>query len=216
MVYISNLYSCQHFFGIFVGKAVYINRHAQSARTRSKIAAHRRGREISPGIGRRTGAGRLPEPFAIHPGRHHRKIIARGYFPFQGPGFAAASNWNRDYLLPSNPAEVREKLNLFATMWSPTLAWLDNTYSAFSASASTIGILATAALFAAGLVVGFRRVSHASHMRITWLLLYVANWFILPKYEPCGWIGLGLLTAAASISEEPASEMLPAPATLRA
>lgn len=122
----------------------------------------------------------------------------------------------RDYLLPSNPAEVREKLNLFATMWSPTLAWLDNTYSAFSASASTIGILATAALFAAGLVVGFRRVSHASHMRITWLLLYVANWFILPKYEPCGWIGLGLLTAAASISEEPASEMLPAPATLRA
>ena len=93
MVYIFNLYSCQHFFGIFVGKAVYMNRHAQSARTRSKIAAHRRGREISPRIGCRTGAGRLPEPFAIHPGRHHRKIIARGYFPFQGPGFAAASNW---------------------------------------------------------------------------------------------------------------------------
>lgn len=95
MVYIFNLYLCQHFFGFFGGKAVYMNRHAQSARTRSKITAHRRGREISPGIGRRAGAGRLPEPFTIHPGRHHRKIIARRHFSSQGTGFAAASNWKK-------------------------------------------------------------------------------------------------------------------------
>ena len=93
MVYRFNLYSCQYFFGFFNGKEVYMRRHAQSARTRSKIAAHCRGREISPGIGRRAGAGRLPEPFAIHPGRHHRKIIARRHFALQGTGFAAASNW---------------------------------------------------------------------------------------------------------------------------
>ena len=83
------------FLVFFTGKAVYMKRHAQSARTRSKSTAHRRGREISPGIGRRAGAGRLPEPFTIHPGRHHRKIIARRHFPSQGTGFAAASNWKK-------------------------------------------------------------------------------------------------------------------------
>src|SRR5208283_2644014 len=71
MVYIFNLYLCQHFFGLFGGKEVYMSRYAQSARTRSKITAHRRGREIPSGIGRQPGAGRLSEPFAIHPGRHH-------------------------------------------------------------------------------------------------------------------------------------------------
>ena len=104
----------------------------------------------------------------------------------------------RDYLLPSHPAELREKLNQLAIMWSPGLAWLDNTYSTFSASASTIGVLATAVLFGTGILVGLRKISSAGHMRATWLLLYIANWFILPKYEPCGWVALGLLTAIAS------------------
>lgn len=122
----------------------------------------------------------------------------------------------RDYLLPGNPAELRDKLNMFATMWIPGLAWLDNTYSTFSASASTIGLLATAALFGAGLLIGFRKVSPARHIRATWLLLYFANWFVLPKYEPCGWVGLGLFTAAVSISDQSVSEMLPVPAAMKA
>jgi hypothetical protein len=104
----------------------------------------------------------------------------------------------RDYLLPGNPTELRDKLNMFATMWIPGLAWLDNTYSTFSASASTIGLIATALIFGAGLLIGFRRISSASAVRATWLLLYIADWFVLPKYEPSGWIGLGLLTAAAA------------------
>jgi hypothetical protein len=104
----------------------------------------------------------------------------------------------RDYLLPSHPAELREKLNQLAIMWSPGLAWLDNTYSTFSASASTVGVIATVILFGAGLFVGICKVSRANHMRTTWLLLYIADWFVLPKYEPCGWVGLGLLTAAAA------------------
>ena len=104
----------------------------------------------------------------------------------------------RDYLLPSNPAGIRDKLNFLATMWNPGLAWLINTYSTFSASATTIGVIVTAIVFGAGLLVGARKIPHASHMRATWFLLYIADWFILPKYEVSGWVALGLLTAIAS------------------
>lgn len=118
----------------------------------------------------------------------------------------------REYMLPGNPTELREKLSMFAAMWIPGLAWIDNTYSAFSASASTIGILATAVLFLAGLLICYRKISDGSHARATWILLYVANWFFLPKYEPCGWVALGILTAAVSVPEDAVAEIVPEPA----
>lgn len=101
----------------------------------------------------------------------------------------------RDYLLPPNPANARETLNLFTAIWNPAFAWLDNTYSAFSASASTLGILITTGIFLAGLVVGYREVHQKRHLWITWILLYVADWFVLPKYEVSGWVATAMLTA---------------------
>jgi hypothetical protein len=105
----------------------------------------------------------------------------------------------RQYLLPPNPVQTRETINSLAIMWSPLFAWIENTYSAFSACATTIGVVATAILFGAGIVAGFRKVSPSSHLRLAWVMLYLADWFILPKYEACGWVALGMLTAATSL-----------------
>jgi len=99
----------------------------------------------------------------------------------------------RQYLLPGNPAQTRDLLNSLATAWSPLFAWLDNTYSTFSASASTLGLIVTAWLFIAGIVFSTRRPSSFARIRLTWLSLYVTAWFILPKYEPMSWIALSLL-----------------------
>ena len=119
-------------------------------------------------------------------------------------------NW-RDFLLPGNPAEVRDKINLLATIWNPGFFWLDNTYSTFSASASTIGLLATMAIFSLGIRLGLRRTTNAASIRVAWIMLYVADWFVLPKYEPCGWVALGLLTAAATVPARAAVEPLLVP-----
>lgn len=115
------------------------------------------------------------------------------------------------YLLPGNPADMRDKMNLLITSWNPAFLWLDSTYSAFSASASTIGILATTVLFATGIVIGMRRVSPIAHQRAAWILLYITDWFILPKYEPCGWIALGIMSSASVlIAEEDVPKVLSA------
>jgi hypothetical protein len=105
----------------------------------------------------------------------------------------------RQYLLPPNPATVRETINAFAADWNPHFIWLENTFSTFSAGATTIGVIATLALLIAGAVVGLRKTSHSSTLRAAWMMLYIADWFILPKYEASGWIALGLVTAAATV-----------------
>lgn len=111
----------------------------------------------------------------------------------------------RDFLFPSAPANLRDKLTLFTAIWNPAFAWLDNTYSTFSASASTLGLLATCSLLVLGLVFGLNNSSSKDHVRSTWIALYFTNWFILPKYEPCGWIGIGILTAVLRFCERPSS-----------
>ncbi len=100
----------------------------------------------------------------------------------------------REYLLPGFSADTREKINDLASAWDPQYAWLENTYSTFSASASTVGVVATACLLAGGLFLGLRRLS-GTRLQITWTMLYIAAWFILPKYEASGWIALALLVA---------------------
>jgi hypothetical protein len=113
----------------------------------------------------------------------------------------------RDFLVPTNPGELREKIQVFAAIWNPGWMWIENTYSTFSAAASTIGLVGTAMLFLTGIRFGLRRTADEGHIRVAWLMLYVANWFILPKYEPCGWIVLGLLTAASSVSTQKVFEI---------
>jgi hypothetical protein len=111
----------------------------------------------------------------------------------------------RHYLLPPNPATVRESINAFAVDWNPRFIWLENTYSTFSAGATTIGLIATLALLIGGAVVGLRKTSHSGTLRAAWMMLYIADWFILPKYEASGWIALGMVTAAAMIRSRAAS-----------
>lgn len=107
------------------------------------------------------------------------------------PDFLMILNY-RDFLLPGNPADIRTKISALAASWSPAFAWIQNTYSTFSAGTSTLGLLATTFLFVVGIAMGVRSLS-SGPLRLTWLMLYVAGWFILPKFEAAGWVALGLL-----------------------
>lgn len=105
----------------------------------------------------------------------------------------------RDFLLPGDPAEIRNRINTFATLLNPTFSWVENTYSTFSAGGSTVGLLATGCLFVGGILVEIRRLS--SSIRPAWLMLYVANWFVTPKFEAAGWVALALLALAHRVNE---------------
>jgi len=99
----------------------------------------------------------------------------------------------RDFLLPGDPADIRSKINDLAVSMSPIFAWLQNTYSTFAAGASTLGLLVTGVLFVGGMVAGLKLLSGSAKIRLSWVLLFVANWFLTPKYEATGWVVLGLL-----------------------
>ncbi len=107
------------------------------------------------------------------------------------------------YIWPGNPSEVRAKLNGFAVAMNPGLSWLQFTYSTFSASATTVGLVATVILFLAGLRMGMKHLSAPAGTKATWVLLFVVNWFLAPKYDACGWIALGLLPWLGRLSTVP-------------
>jgi hypothetical protein len=112
----------------------------------------------------------------------------------------------RDFLLPGNPGEIRTKINNLATTMNPLFAWLENTYSTFAAGATTLGLVATGALFLSGLALGVTRTTGRRAVQATWVLLYLAGWFLTPKYEAAGWIALGaMLCSAVSPNEDLAS-----------
>ncbi|MFY9938221.1 MAG: hypothetical protein WAK33_15190 [Silvibacterium sp.] len=108
----------------------------------------------------------------------------------------------KEYLLPGRPSQLRDHLNTLAMAWLPGFEWLDNTYSTFSACASTLGLLVTAGIFAIGAVLGWKHTRSIAGMRFTWLLLYIASWFFFPKYEACGWISLAMLVAVPNAQVE--------------
>ncbi len=110
------------------------------------------------------------------------------------------------FLLPQDPSGIRDRISTLATWWNIHFAWVENTYSTFSASASTVGIIVTAIVFGAWVWFGYRRISCAKNLQATWIMLFFADWFIFPKFEVCGWIGIGLLTSFALITEEVAAE----------
>jgi len=99
----------------------------------------------------------------------------------------------RDFLFPGNPADVRAKMTMCAVQLNPALAWIQNTFSTFSAGGVTVGLLATACAFVAGLAAGWKSFSSSLPLRITWLMLYLAAWFILSKWDPSAWVAVGLL-----------------------
>jgi hypothetical protein len=111
-----------------------------------------------------------------------------------------------DFLFFGNPSEVRIKITTLAVQMSPVLAWVQNTFSIFSAAGVTIGAVATAVLFVAGIIVGMRGLSSSRPAQISWLLLYLAAWFFMAKWDPSVWIALGLLPLAHRL---PRRERLP-------
>lgn len=108
----------------------------------------------------------------------------------------------RSYLWPGSPGNIRPKLNDFAFALSPAFYWLESTYSAFAASATTIGLVATAAVMLLGLFAGLKHLRHTPRLGLAWVAIYIAVWFILPKYDACGWIVLGLLPLAITYREQ--------------
>lgn len=102
----------------------------------------------------------------------------------------------QQFLFPGKPGEIREQISSLALLWDPSLSWLQNTYSSFSAGAATTGIIATVLCFIAGIVLSRRVLLRKDNRSATWLLLYLANWFITPKFELAGWVALGFVTIA--------------------
>jgi len=110
------------------------------------------------------------------------------------PDILILSNF-KEYLLPGNPSQVREHLNALALAWIPGFEWLDNTYSTFAASATTLGLIVTVCLFIGGALLGFKYPKSNSRVRSSWILLYLASWFFFPKYEATGWLAIAVLFA---------------------
>jgi hypothetical protein len=123
------------------------------------------------------------------------------------PDIAILSN-PQAFLFPGDPSEIRIKIKTFAVLLSPAFAWLENTYSMFSAGGVTVGLLVSALAFIAGLATGLRSLSSSRSMRATWLMMYFASLFILSKYDPCGWVVLGLLPLTNKLHEKNRRETL--------
>jgi len=111
------------------------------------------------------------------------------------PDIAIVSNYSA-FLTPGNPAEIRAKIKASVVLISPLFAWLENTYSIFAAGGVTAGLLVTLIAFVAGMTIGLRGLSSLPPARASWLMMYLASWFILSKYDPSGWVVLGLLLLA--------------------
>jgi chromate transport protein ChrA len=114
------------------------------------------------------------------------------------PDIAIVSNYSA-FLVPGNPAEIRVKINTSVALMSPVFAWLENTYSIFAAGGVTAGLLVTVIAFIAGMALGMKGLASSSPARISWLMMYLASWFILSKYDPSGWVVLGLLLLAPKL-----------------
>jgi len=125
------------------------------------------------------------------------------------PDIAILSN-PQAFLFPGNPADIRIKIKTFAALLSPAFVWLENTYSIFAAGGVTVGLLITAVLFIAGLAAGLRSFSSAPTVRATWIMMYLASWFILSKYDPSGWVVLGLLPLMHKLNDKNRNELSPA------
>jgi hypothetical protein len=153
------------------------------------------------GIGAVVFADRLVEGFAIANGSMiYLLTLAVGSWR-NVPDILILSNFG-EYLLPGNPAQVREHLNALAVGWIPGFEWLDNTYSTFSAAATSLGLVVTLCLFVGGALIGLRQLRTIPGVRSTWILLYLACWFFFPKFEATGWLAVAVLFALPHRTEE--------------
>jgi hypothetical protein len=124
------------------------------------------------------------------------------------PDILIMSNY-RDFLFPGNPSEVRMKINTFAVLMSSALSWIQNTFSTFSAGGVTVGLLLTTGAIVAGMAAGLRSLSSSPPTRSSWLMLYVAAWFFMAKWDPSAWVVLGLLPLMLKLHEREAGKAVP-------
>ncbi len=124
------------------------------------------------------------------------------------PDILILSNY-RDFLFPGNPSEVRMKINTFAVLMSSALSWIQNTFSTFSAGGVTVGLLVVGSAIVAGLVVGLRSLSISPPARSSWLMLYVAAWFFMAKWDPSAWVVLGLLPLILKLHKREVERSIP-------
>jgi hypothetical protein len=123
------------------------------------------------------------------------------------PDLLILSNY-RDCLFPGNPSEVRMKINTLAVLMSPALAWIQNTFSAFSAGGVTIGLLATVSIMIGGIAIGLRYFHCSPSMRGSWLMIYFAAWFFIAKWDPCAWVALGILPMVHRLNQREAERQV--------
>jgi len=117
------------------------------------------------------------------------------------PDYLILSN-SSAFLWPTHPVDLRTKITSYAFELDPALSWIQNTYSIFAASASTVGLVGVVLVFLAGVAAGLRCTSRSAALRLSWMLLYVYDWFLSPKFDAAGWIALGLLPLAWQMAGE--------------
>jgi hypothetical protein len=117
------------------------------------------------------------------------------------PDILILSNY-RDFLLPGNPSEVRTKINTFAILMSSALSWIQNTFSSFSAGGVTVGLLVTASVIVVGMAAGRKSLSFSPPTRNSWMMLHVAAWFFMAKWDPSAWVVLGLLPLMLRLTKQ--------------
>ena len=77
-----------------------------------------------------------------------------------------------------------------------------------------MGVLATAALFVAGIALGVKGLSSDRPRRVTWIMLYLAAWIILAKWDPAAWVALGLIPTMHKLNF-PGSSKIPQQISMR-
>jgi hypothetical protein len=107
----------------------------------------------------------------------------------------------RDFLFPGDPAAVRLKIHTFAVMMSPLMAWIQNTFSVFSAGGVTVGVVITGTLMFTGLRQGLKKLKSSVPTRTTWILIFVTAWFFMAKWDPSAWVVLGMLPLFHRLNE---------------
>jgi hypothetical protein len=108
----------------------------------------------------------------------------------------------RDFLFPGDPAAVRLKIHTFAVMMSPLMAWIQNTFSVFSAGGVTVGVVITGTLMFTGLRQGLKKLKSSVPTRTTWILIFVTAWFFMAKWDPSAWVVLGMLPLFHRLNEQ--------------
>lgn len=109
------------------------------------------------------------------------------------PDFAIILNY-QDYLLPQNPLYLREKLSRVISGLNG-YDWLENTYSLFSALATTIGLILFFLLLLRFFILHVKKIFRYTKVSIAYPIyfLFIVSLFLVPKYQISIFVALLLM-----------------------